>query len=222
MRDAKSFPDIAAWPDGNTSGNEKYPLIGVKRLCFETDGSGITTLVSGAFCPLDCKYCLNKKALESIAPEYVSVRELYDRVCIDNLYFQTTGGGLTFGGGESLIYSGFIASFRELIGEAWKLNAETSLYVSRRNLETALSCIDGFIVDVKDINPDIYKAYTGHSCGIMLENLLFLADNYDKKRVKIRIPLIPGFNTGDDCDRSENFIRSLGFENVDRFTYIVR
>ena len=72
------------------------------------DGEGVTTLVAGAGCPLLCRWCINKKILAEAPAENISPSELLERVRIDDLYFQVTGGGVTFGGGESLLHAPFI------------------------------------------------------------------------------------------------------------------
>ena len=106
-----------------------YPLLAVARLRMGTDGKGITTLVAGAGCPLSCRFCINRKLLLEAKPEMVSPRELYNRVKIDNLYFQATGGGITFGGGEALLHAAFISHFRQICPKEWRICAETSLCV---------------------------------------------------------------------------------------------
>ena len=90
----------------------RYPLLGLSRLRMGIDGEGVTTLVAGAGCPLRCRWCINKRLLAEKQPEWITPGELFERTRIDNLYFQATGGGLCFGGGESLLHAAFIASFR--------------------------------------------------------------------------------------------------------------
>ena len=79
-----------------------------------------------------------------------------------------------------------------------------------------------FIVDIKDLNPEIYRNYTGGDLTPALENLNCLLRHGDKKKIKLRIPLIPNFNTPADCDRSEALLRSLGAKNIERFDYVIR
>ena len=155
--------------------NKTYPLIAVSRLRMEIDGEGVTTLIAGSGCPLSCEYCINKEILKK-SPGQVTAQELYDKVKIDDLYFQATGGGVTFGGGEALLHAEFIREFRTLCHDRWRIYAETSLNVPGGNVRIAASCIDGFIVDIKDMNPEIYRAYTGKSNGQVLENLRLLID----------------------------------------------
>ena len=104
-----------------------------------TDGSGITTLVAFMGCPLKCRYCLNPKCHEPIKEGddimMVTPQGLYDLVKIDNIYFQTTGGGVCFGGGEPTMYANFIKEFRQVCGDKWKITLETSLACSSDELE---------------------------------------------------------------------------------------
>ena len=186
------------------------------------DGEGVTTLVAGAGCPLRCRWCLNKRVLAEKTPEWVTPEELFERTRIDNLYFQATGGGLCFGGGESLLHAGFIAAFRALTGGAWKLSAETSLHVSETALQTALTCVDEFIVDIKSMDADIYRSYTGGDNGLVLRNLQTLAHAVPPENVKIRVPLIPQYNDETDQQKSEALLRQLGFTGIELFEYVVR
>ena len=199
-----------------------YPLIGLSRLRMETDGSGVTTLVAGAGCPLACRWCINKNELRDIAPENITPEELFARTRIDDLYFQATGGGLCFGGGEALLHTAFIAAFRELVGGAWKLTAETSLNVPRKNVEQALACVDEFIVDIKTADPAIYRSYTGGDNGIVFENLGLLLSSAGAERVKVRVPLIPEYNDEADREKTAGMLRSMGFTRIDLFEYSKR
>ena len=106
-----------------------YPLLAVSRLRMGTDGSGVTTLVSGAGCPLSCRWCINKRLLREAPAKPVIAKELLEQVKIDDLYFQATGGGITFGGGESLLHAAFIRRFREICPEEWRIRVEIGLAV---------------------------------------------------------------------------------------------
>ena len=199
-----------------------FPLLALSRLRMETDGAGVTTLVAGAGCPLACRYCLNRRLLAEKKPEPVSPEELYTRTRIDDLYFQATGGGLCFGGGESLLHADFIAAMRRLIGGAWRLTAETSLCVPETAVKTAVGCLDAFIVDVKTLDPAIYRAYTGGDNAPALRNLAFLSKAVPPERVTVRLPLIPGFNTEENRQADLARLRGMGFTKFDLFDYIIK
>lgn len=196
----------------------RFPLLAVSRLRMEIDGEGVTTLIAGSGCPLSCEYCINKEVLQK-APKQVTAQELYDKVKCDDLYFQATGGGVTFGGAESLLHAEFIREFRYLCQDRWHIYAETSLNVPSENVLIAASCVDGFIVDIKDMNPEIYRAYTGKDNAQALENLKLLLSLIGQERILVRIPLIPEFNTPDDQKRSITALKSLGLTRFDVFTY---
>jgi pyruvate formate lyase activating enzyme len=195
-------------------------VITYSRLRMTTDGEGVTTLVIFHDCPLRCKYCLNPF---SFAPdtkrEELTPHQLYDRVKIDDLYFVATGGGVTFGGGEPLLRADFLKEFRALCGDRWHLCAETSLNVPAEAVRTAAECMDMFYVDCKDTNPEIYKAYTGIQNAQMLENLRTLISLAGAERVVVRVPLIPGYNTEDDREKSRALLESMGVTQFDFFTY---
>ena len=198
------------------------PIVTCARLRMQTDGKGVTTLVCFHGCPLRCRYCINPFSFaEDTKRESLTPKQLYDRVKIDALYFLATGGGVTFGGGEPLLYGRFLQEFREICGQDWHLCAETSLNVPREQVELAAECIDHFYVDCKDTNPDIYRRYTGRNNEKMLENLRFLLSLVGPERITVRLPLIPDYNTEEDRQRSRDALQKMGIQKFDLFTYRV-
>ena len=199
------------------------PIITCSRLRMQTDGQGVTTLVCFHGCPLRCKWCINSF---SFAPDTkrteMTPMELYEKVKIDQLYFLATGGGVTFGGGEPLLYAGFLKGFRELCGDSWHLCAETSLNVPWENVEIAASCIDKFYIDCKDTDPDIYRRYTGKDNTQMLSNLQKLVSLISPERIVVRLPLIPEFNTNKDRQNSKALLEELGVTQFNFFNYIIK
>ena len=129
---------------------------------------------------------------------------------------------MTFGGGESLLHAEFICRFRDLCPPEWRIAAETSLAVPREHLLAAMSAVDEFIVDCKDMDPDIYRSYTGGDVRLMQENLEFLLASCGAERLLVRVPHIPGFNTAEDQARSAEALREMGTVRLDLFEYVVR
>ena len=199
-----------------------FPLLSIARLRMTIDGAGVTTLAAGAGCPLHCRWCINQKLLRKASAEPVTASELIDRVKIDDLYFRATGGGVTFGGGESLLHAEFIRRFRELCPAEWRICVETALAVPQDLLRTVINSADEFIVDCKDMDPDIYHRYTGGDHSLMENNLRFLLDSVSPEKITIRVPLIPQFNTKEDQARSAEILRTLGVTKLDLFDYIIR
>lgn len=197
-------------------------VIGMSRHRLVTDGDGCTTLVAFNGCPLRCKYCLNKDCWDPKKGRAYTPESLFEEVKIDQLYFLATHGGVTFGGGEPLLQVDFIKAFRELCGRQWQIVAETSLNVPFENVQALDSILDGYIVDIKDLNPDIYKAYTGKENTLTMSNLEWILQQGDTDRVMVRVPHIPDFNTDEDVRRSMECLKSLGVKTIDEFTYIIR
>ena len=197
-------------------------IFGISRHRLTTDGEGVTTLVAFSGCPLRCKYCLNKASWDLANGRDYTPEMLFEEVKIDQLYFLATHGGITFGGGEPLLQVEFIKSFRELCGPQWQILAETSLNVPFENVKRLDSVLDGYIVDIKDMNPEIYKAYTGQDNALALSNLQWVLQHGDPNRVIVRVPHIPEFNTDEDVECSKDQLTAMGVKNVDEFHYIIR
>ena len=199
------------------------PLIAINRHRLTTDGEGVTTLVAFHGCPLRCEYCLNAQCLQADGVWCrLTPGELYSEVEIDDLYFVATGGGICFGGGEPLLRSDFIKAFAEIMNPEWKLTIETSLNVPLENVKAIASLVQMWYVDIKDMNPDIYKAYGCKENKQVISNLQWLAANGYADKVIIRLPLIPEYNTDEDRQRSQQQLEEMGFTNFDKFNYIVR
>lgn len=207
----------------------KAPIFAISRLRMGTDGFGITTLVTFMGCPLRCKYCLNKKCHESIYETdgkalrkgimLLTPQELYDFVKVDNIYFQSSGGGICFGGGEPTLYEQFIIEFKKLCGERWKITLETSLSCSYNTIQALSNVVDHWIVDIKSMNPFIYQEYTGVMSEV-LQHLYSIRSLVSRDKITIKVPRIPGYNDNEDLDDVIDEIKQrFGFTNILKIEY---
>ena len=195
-------------------------ILAISRHRIGIDGDGVTTLVVFMGCPLRCRWCLNPQTLVPAYPHATyTPQNLYDAVKQDELYFLASGGGITFGGGEPLLQAGFIRAFREICGPLWKINLETSLHVPGALLEEALPAVDHLFVDIKDMNPEIYRRYTGADLGPVTDNLQYLVRQGKAGNCTVRLPLIPEFNSQEDVQKSEKILTDMGFHHFDKLTY---
>lgn len=199
------------------------PLIGICRHRLTVDGAGVTTLVAFHGCPLHCKYCLNSQCL---SPDGVwrvmTAADIMAKLQKDDLYFRATGGGVCFGGGEPLLRSDMLVELSRQMPHEWAVTIETSLNVPLQRVEAVAPFVSQWIIDIKDMNPDIYQSYTGIGNLRVHENLLWLAAHVDKERILIRLPLIPRYNTPTDVADSRRQLEALGFTHFDEFEYITR
>ena len=197
-------------------------ILGISRLRMGTDGHGITTLVAFHGCPLNCRYCLNPECHHygerkmCVLPE-----DVMDRLRKDELYYIATKGGVTFGGGEPLLNSQYIKDVLELGAKEWNVTVETSLNVPMHHVKLLMPYIDEYIVDIKDMNPEIYQNYTGQNNWLVKENLQWLVERGMADRIICRIPLIPKYNSESDQEKSKEELSNLGIKRFDMFTYAV-
>ena len=207
-----------------TASPPTFPLAFFDRLRMATDGAGVTALVGAFGCPLRCKLCINpqtwhRRADGTLPFTRVTPAELYDKVRIDSLYYLATGGGVTFGGGEPLLHTAFITAFRQTVPKEWRIYAESCLNVPEDNVRAAARVVDHFFIDIKDMNPAIYKAYTERDNTPVKSNLALLLSLVGADRVTLRVPRIPGFNTDADVEASVRELSDMGVTLFDVFTY---
>ena len=201
---------------------QSAPLIGLGRHRLSVDGKGVTTLVAFHGCTLHCRYCLNSACLmPSGVWREVTTEELLEEVRIDNLYFVATGGGITFGGGEPCLRSLFIEEFAGMMPSEWNITIESCLNVERQHVERLLPIVSQWIIDVKDMNHEIYRAYTGKSNKRTIDNLRWMMRHEGMaERIIARLPHIPDFNSDEDVGRSRQLLTDMGITNFDEFEYI--
>ena len=114
-----------------------------------------------------------------------------------------------------------IHDFADLCPKEWRICAETSLYVPQEYVKQAAAFIDFFMVDIKSTDADIYKTYTGGSVNVMMKNLELLLDLIGPRRIKVRIPEIPGYVDRELQEESCHIMKGLGIENIELFRYII-
>lgn len=199
----------------------KAPLIAICRHRMATDGQGVTTLVAFHGCPLSCRYCINPQCTAADGVwQRMDAEELLQTVAVDDLYFQATGGGVTFGGGEPLLHSDTIVDFCQRCPPQWNITLETSLNVPTTQLARVAPFVSHYLVDIKDMNPDIYRRYTLRDNRQVVKNLQWLIDHVGPQHVTVRLPRIPGYNTPADTAASRQQLEALGFSHFNVFDYI--
>ncbi len=198
--------------------------MGVERLRNNVDGPGIRTLVLFDSCPLNCDYCLNRLLMESGIKKVFSPSELLRLLTVDEPYWMVSQGGVTFGGGEPALQSRFIEKFHELTenllgGSDWSIMLETSLNVPLEHIRRLAPIVDRFYVDIKDMNPVIYRKYTESEGDMAYEALEWLVNNDYGHKVVVRVPFIPAYNTRADQRNSIEILTKMGLK-TESFDYV--
>lgn len=200
-----------------------FATLAINRHRMQTDGKGITSLVALAGCPLSCPYCINHNLLKDTGLlEHISPVDLVERLAIDHCYFLYTGGGVTFGGGEPLLQAENILEFSNVCPKEWAVNIETSLNVPFKQLEPLLNGRFSFIIDIKAMQPDIYKKYTGLDNRQVINNLKKLCRKLETDQYIVKVPLIPEYSDKKSVNESMELLQELGIpkENIMTFEYI--
>ena len=189
------------------------------------DGPGIRTIVFLKGCALRCKWCCNPESQEFDIQQMnmdgkiktvgrdVTVSEVMEEVLKDYRYFSRSGGGLTLSGGECLLQPDFAVALLE----AAKYNGittaiESTGFAKFEVIERLLPHLDYYLMDIKHINSDKHRQFTGQPNERILENAKKIAQKANK--LIIRVPGIPTFNdTVEEITEIARFAKSL--ENVD-------
>lgn len=170
------------------------------------DGNGIRTIVFLKGCALRCRWCCNPESQSyeiqtmmvqgkpKVIGEDVTVEDVMETVEKDRAYYWRTGGGMTLSGGESLCQPEFATALLRAAQERGIHTAMESMgYAKWEVIETLLPYLDQYLLDIKHMNPQKHKEYTGKSNELMLENAMKIAKS-GQTELSIRVPVIPGFN----------------------------
>jgi pyruvate formate lyase activating enzyme len=149
----------------------------------------------------DCKKCAGvcfANALVMVGKE-MSVDAVLAEIERDRAYYQNSGGGVTLTGGEVLTQAGFALRLLKKCKESGFHTAiETNFFADFEIIESMLPFIDLVMLDIKHIDGEIHKKYTGVSNNTVLENVIKL-DN-DGVPFIVRTPVIPGVNYGQNIE----------------------
>lgn len=166
--------------------------------CGTVDGPGIRFIVFTQGCPLKCKYCHNPDTWDIKNAKYERDIEFTINEIKKYKPFFRNGGGLTITGGEPFVQLNYIeALLKRAKEEEIHTAVDTSGYIFNDRVKEILKYVDLVLLDIKSINPDVYKDLT----GVELENTLKFAEYLDsiEKPVWIRHVVVPGIT-----DKKEN------------------
>lgn len=184
----------------------------IKRFAVH-DGPGIRTTVFLKGCPLKCLWCHNPESID-MKPNHsvkkvkidgqlfdhheevgisTSVNEVMDVIKRDRIFMEESNGGVTISGGEPTMQPEFLLSLlRSCREEGFHTAVDTCGYASQNTFLQILPFTDLFLFDLKHSNSEKHQEATGRPNALILENLALLLQHH--KKVRVRIPVIPGFN----------------------------
>ncbi len=145
--------------------------------------------------------------------------EIVKIVIRDKPFYDQSGGGVTFSGGESMLYPDDVASLARRCGEnSVHVAVDTAGNVPWKCFETVMPYVDLFLYDIKTLDNEKHRRYTGASNERILDNLKRLLSS--GKAVIVRIPVIPAINAmAEDMRKIRDFLGAYGGAPVELLPY---
>jgi pyruvate formate lyase activating enzyme len=196
------------------------------------DGPGIRTTVFLKGCPLRCAWCHNPESwnpgLEKARGRDGSVWQVGQVICADELvrevqrdipFFDESGGGVTFSGGEPMAQAEFLREVLPRLRAADIHTAvDTSGYAPWEAFESVLPYVSLFLYDIKLMNESSHIRHTGVSNAPILQNLRQLAASGTP--ILARMPVLPGVNDDrENIEATAAFLRETGVKAVELLPY---
>ncbi len=187
-------PEIQ-WLENRCIGCENCVNLCLEKALTMTDAGLVINRVVCTACGICAEEC-PATALELLGT-YIGVDELVSQLLKDRVYYEQSGGGVTFSGGEPVMQPDFVAAvFRRLQEAGTHTALDTCGMVSFNSLSRVLPYTDMVLFDIKLIDPTAHQRFTGQSNDVILQNLRALRDyitgQSSDMRLWIRTPLIPG------------------------------
>ncbi|MCD4784041.1 MAG: glycyl-radical enzyme activating protein [Candidatus Eremiobacteraeota bacterium] len=174
-----------------------------------------------------CNKCKSRLCMENcpeeaidFVGEFIGIDELFKILKKDIRLYWNSGGGVTFSGGEPLLYPDFIADLsKKLHSFSVKTAIETCGYWKWDDVKEAIDLCDTIFFDVKTLDDEKHVCFTGKSNKIIISNLKRLADESPEKII-ISIPVIPGVNESvKDIEEIGRFALKNGINEIRLLPY---
>ena len=151
----------------------------------------------------------------------ITVHELVEKLIRDEAFFEHSGGGVTFSGGEAALQYAFVLQAAQLLQQnRIHVALDTAGLIPWDRLYRILEYIDLVLFDIKAFDSKIHKSCTGVDNSIILENAQKIAEI--KKSMIVRMVIVPNMNDQmDDIYARFEFIKKLGsvVQQVDILKY---
>lgn len=170
-----------------------------------------------SFIVIDREKCNNCGKCAEICPakaiklfgESLTVEDVIKSVQQDNVSWRSSGG-ITLSGGELLLQADFAQELlKEFRRRGIDTAIETSGFANWKELEKVCEYTNLIFYDIKSMDSQKHKAFTGVNNELILENLLKISDHFPKTPVIVRTPLIPGFNDSQEQEDIDDIVKFI-------------
>lgn len=188
--------------------------------------AGALRLVDGRVVPtgercMSCGECVERcpAGARGVSGRSITSEEALSEILKDNVFYDQSGGGVTFSGGEPLAQPEFLESTMRLCKEAGLMTAvDTCGFAPWEVIERIIPFSDLFLYDVKHMDDAVHRKLVGVSNEFILENLRRLAAT--GKEVTARLPVIPGANDESvNIRKTGEFLSSVGVSRITVLPY---
>lgn len=192
------------------------------------DGPGIRTIVFLQGCPLRCPWCCNPESQGAVQPmtwvknghketisTWMTVDEVLAEVEKDDVFYRTSGGGVTLSGGECLLQADFATSILKAVHELGISTAiETTGAMPVTAIQKVLPYTDHVMFDLKIMNPIRAKRVIGDEVA-QVKASFEAALATPNTHVTPRVPLIPGYTTlPDNLQQIADYVHQVGVTEI--------
>lgn len=180
------------------------------------DGPGIRTVFFLQGCPLRCAFCHNPDSQSMFSKDRITPEEVLETAKKYQPYYKSTGGGVTFSGGEPLVQGEFLLESLKLLKENGINTAiDTSGYGDERYYKEILKYTDLVILDIKHFDNEGYKAVTEKSMSRFYKFFSYLNDFHGT--IWMRHVMVPGITDNrESMYKLFNRVAHLAYK-IDRF-----
>jgi len=182
------------------------------------DGYPVTDAEKCVLCG-DCATQCPAGAREIIGQE-MTADEVMAEVRKDVIFYNESGGGVTFSGGEPMMQVDFLVTLlNRCRAEGIHTTVDTTCHAQAAPMQRVAEAADLLQCDIKHMDSGIHERYTGVPNNLILANIQALAQA--GKAIVIRVPVVPGFNDGDEnIAGTADFVKSLpGVSRIDILPY---
>ncbi len=163
------------------------------------------------YCPHDARRICGKE---------ITSEEILREVIKDKMFYGASGGGVTFSGGECMLYPDFLCEMLRLCREKGIHTAvDTAGAVSWEHFEKILPYTDMFLYDIKLGSDELHRKWTGVSNKLIIENLRRLSTEFEGDII-IRIPVIGGVNDStEEMTKIAEILKDVRYKEVELLPY---
>lgn len=195
---------------------EKVCPAGAVSFSHETDRDSLEIAKIRFSSCIQCGRCAGVCPSEAVRTvgRWYAISEILEKVEADSVFYRRGEGGMTLSGGEPLAHPHVTDLLREAKLRRINTAAETCGAVDQGALLEAAEYLDQIYFDIKSLNDDRHREYTGISGELIRGNLRALCAHYPDKKITVRTPVIPGFNDSpDELERIRGFVCRLNSDN---------